>query len=296
MKTTNNISRLSLNFLIVLAMTLSFSLLTSCNKTDESLNLTADEALSEVQDETMATDLFDEIIEIGEEAESASSTKSTEHDGPYYRLSECTTITREFTDSSRIITIDFGDVNCEGADGKYRRGKIIITRSGNYWAGEVNATYEFDNFFVNDNQLTGTKTYSGAFNEDGTYSSHFVTNGQIILADDAGIITWNSNRTRVITEGASTWGLADNRVEVTGSSTGTTATGETFSSTITQPLVRIYQEGCYRFYVSGILEITKADGTEITINYGDGTCDNLAEVTINGTTEIIELGTRRTAN
>ena len=211
MKTKTNIAKLSLNFLIILTMTFSLAFLSSCEKSDETLDLTAEEALAQVQDETLAIALFDEVIEIGEEAEATANTKSTEIGVPFYRLSECVTITRVFTSEYRTITIDFGEENCEGADGKFRRGKIIITRSGFYWTSEVNASYEFDNYFVDDNQLLGTKTYVGAFNDDGTYGSTSITDGQIILADDAGTITWYSERNRLITEGADTWGFADNR-------------------------------------------------------------------------------------
>lgn len=292
MRTTTNISKLSVNLLIILTMTFSLTFLSSCNKTNETLDLTAEEALTEVQDETLATDLFDEVIEIGEEAEAADNTKSSES-GKGYRLSDCVTITRVFTADSRTVTIDFGEENCESADGKYRRGKIIIERTGFYFTGDVTATYSFENYFVDDNQLTGTKTYTGSFNDDGTYSSTFVTDGSIILADGSGTITWHSERNRLISEGAETRRFADNRVEITGFSNGTTADGSTFESEILEPLVRIYEEGCFRFYVSGIVKINKADGTEILIDYGDGTCDNLAEVTIDGVTEIIELGTHR---
>ncbi|HAG15286.1 MAG TPA: hypothetical protein DCG69_02020 [Bacteroidales bacterium] len=255
------------------------------------MDLTEDEALAQIQDETMATDLFDEVVEIGEEVEFTTSDKSTETT-LNYRLSDCVTVTRVFSGTTRTTTIDFGAANCEGPDGKLRRGKIIIVRTGFYFAGPVTATYTFENYFVDDNQLTGTKTYSGAFNEDRTYTSTFVTDGSIILADGSGTILWHSEKTRFISEGADTWGFADNKVEVTGFSNGVTADGAAFSSEIAEPLVRIYQESCFRFYVSGIVNIHKADGTEITIDYGDGTCDNLAEVTINGVTEVIELGTR----
>ena len=292
MRTTANISKLSLNLLIILTMTFSLIFLSSCEKTDETLDLTAEEALAEVQDETLATDLFDEIIEIGEEAEAANNTKSTEASAGY-RLSDCVTINREFADDSRTITIDFGEENCEGADGKFRRGKIIIERTGFYFWSDVTATYSFEDYFVDDNQLTGTKTYTGSFNDDRTYSSTFITNGSVILADGSGTITWYSERNRLISEGADTWGFADNRVEVTGFSSGVTADGTTFESVITEALIRIYAEGCFRFYVAGVVEINKADGTVISIDYGDGTCDNLAAVTIDGVTEIIELGTRR---
>jgi hypothetical protein len=56
--------------------------------------------------------------------------------------------------------------------------------------------------------------------------------------------------------------------------------------TIISPL--IYQNGCF-YPVSGIIEIdTDGEGLKI-IDYGNGECDNVATVTINGNTENIEL-------
>jgi hypothetical protein len=296
MKTTNN-TKLSLHFLIALTMTFSLVFFSACNKTDTKIDLTEEEALLEVQDETLAAELFDEIAEIGDEAIFVTeiNTKSTLATVPV-RLNQCATITREFVDNSIVVTINFGDENCEGPDGKLRRGKIIITRSGRYWDGAVRVVYTFDNFFVNDNQLLGTKEFTGYINDDGNRASSMIIDGSIILANDAGTITWESERHRVVVEGSNTWIKADDRIEVTGFSNGVNAAGETFSSEIIEPLVRIYQDGCFRFYVAGIVKILKADGTEVVINYGDGTCDNLAEVTIDGVTQIIELGTRRVVN
>ncbi|MFH0999614.1 MAG: hypothetical protein V1783_02125 [Bacteroidota bacterium] len=296
MKTTNN-TKLSLHFLIALTMTFSLVFFSACNKTDTKIDLTEEEALLEVQDETLAAELFDEIAEIGDEAIFVTeiNTKSTLATVPV-RLNQCATITREFVDNSIVVTINFGDENCEGPDGKLRRGKIIITRSGRYWDGAVRVVYTFDNFFVNDNQLLGTKEFTGYINDDGNRASSMIIDGSIILADDAGTITWKSERHRVVIEGSDTRIKSDDRIEITGFSNGVNAAGETFSSEIIEPLVRIYQDGCFRFYVAGIVKILKANGTEVVINYGDGTCDNLAEVTIDGVTQIIELGTRRVVN
>ena len=43
-----------------------------------------------------------------------------------------------------------------------------------------------------------------------------------------------------------------------------------------------------RYPLSGIVEITRADET-MTIDYGDGECDNIAHVSKDGVTEEIEL-------
>jgi hypothetical protein len=77
----------------------------------------------------------------------------------------------------------------------------------------------------------------------------------------------------------------DNIFSITGSWTTTFATG-TRTSTIMQPL-RI-RMNCPHI-VRGIIEVVRNNNTA-TIDFGDGTCDNLATVTINGVTTIITLG------
>lgn len=295
MKTRKN-AKINASFLLIaFSMIFSLSMLSSCNKTTDTLDLTAEEALAQVQDETLASDLFDEVTEIGDEAinYSENTTKSTDATSffHFFRISTCATITREVVDQSIVTTIDFGTENCEGPDGRLRRGIIIITRTGSYWSGEVNVSYTFDNYFVDDNQILGSRVFTGYINADENRESTIVTDGSIILADNAGTITWQANHTRTVTQGSDTWAKADDVIEITGYSSGTNVDGESFSSEILQPLVRDYSEDCYHYFVSGIVEITKADGTVIEINYGDGTCDNLIEVTINGVTEIVELGT-----
>ncbi len=47
-----------------------------------------------------------------------------------------------------------------------------------------------------------------------------------------------------------------------------------------------------KFLVSGVIEISK-DNNMIKLDYGDGTCDDLAIVNINGTEKEIHIRTRR---
>jgi hypothetical protein len=210
-------------------------------------------------------------------------------------LPECATVIRDVneTKDTIVVTIDFGD-ECVGKNGKVRSGKIIMTRIGKlYWTGSTTATTTFEDYFVDGNQVLGSKTTLGIINDAG--NRQFTTNidGQLILADDAGTITWNGTRIREVVEGSDTRMKRDDVIHVTGSSSGVSADGSVFSSEIVEPLVRIHEEGCHRHYVSGIVHIIRGADTEITINYGDGTCDNLAEVTTNGVTEVVELGKRK---
>ena len=71
------------------------------------------------------------------------------------------------------------------------------------------------------------------------------------------------------------------------------ADGSTFAAEITTPLVKTNQTDCFRWPVSGVREITINETTVIIINYGDGTCDNIAEITKDGVTTTIELNRHR---
>lgn len=279
----------------------SFTIFTACNKSDDEtfddFNL---KSLEVALDQSFATELFDEVVEIGDEMMDfnfGSELKSAEMNGHghrYMRMGECAVVTRVFTNESTTTTVDFGEEGCTGQDGRLRQGKIIMVKNGNYFEGESTMTYTFENYYVNGNQLTGTKTVTGYINAEGNRQMDMVDNGTVILADGAGTITRTAQRTREVIEGSDTRSKQDDVIKVTGSAAGVCATGETFTSEITSPLIRDNREACSRFYVQGIVEIVKGDGTEITINYGDGTCDNLAEITTNGETEIVELqGHRR---
>ncbi len=62
-----------------------------------------------------------------------------------------------------------------------------------------------------------------------------------------------------------------------------------YAKIITTPL--LYDAGC-EFIKSGIIELTR-NGNVTTIDYGDGTCDDMATVTTDGTTEEISLHSHR---
>lgn len=275
-----------------------FTIFSSCNKDDDTFRDNNLDNLNDALDQSFAAELFDEIIELGDEAlnVTTSQLKSTEMNGNGYgnghrfmRMGECVTITKVITVESVITTIDFGVVGCTGNDDRLRQGKIIISKIGNYWEGESTTTYAFEDYFVNGNQLTGTKSVTGYINDDGNRQMDIVDNGTVILAEGAGTITRTSQRTREVIEGSDTRNKHDDIIKVTGSCTGINRYGETFSSEIVSALIRNNTEGCSRFYIQGIVNIVKGDGTEITIDYGDGTCDNLAEITTNGETKVVEL-------
>jgi hypothetical protein len=281
-------------------------LLISCEEKSD-IDTPAVNTTVSIDDELYTSEVFEEIIEIGDEAtdllDSNSSTLkvgSLDVDGNggrdtvqggtnNIRLSECVTIIKEITDSTITTNIDFGEVNCLCNDGRERRGKIIMVHEGKYWDGLVYTTFTFEAFFVDDNQILGEKTVSQFVNEDGFRESEISIDGSLVLADGTGVISFEAEKVRIVVEGSDTRTKLDDVTETTGGSTCVLADGTEKTMTIITALVRTNEEACYKYIVEGIREITETDASTITIDYGDGTCDNLAEVTVDGVTTVIEL-------
>lgn len=236
----------------------------------------------------MADETYNDVNNIADEA-ATTGTVSYKTDDENALLAGCATVTRDTVSTPRVTTIDFG-TGCTGADGKTRKGRIIVTHDGPYRNPGTTITVTFDNYFVNDNQVTGTKTiHNDGLNNAGHTSFSVSVNGQIILANGEGTISWTSERTREWIAGESTPNRDDDQYSITGSATGTAANGDQFSATINQPLIRNLAPGCRRHFVSGVATMERANRPARVIDYGNGNCDDQATVTVNGVTYTITL-------
>ena len=145
----------------------------------------------------------------------------------------------------------------------------------------------FENYFFNDSKLEGVKTIQNTgLNENGNLTFEKSVSEASIVYPDASSMTWNCERSSELIEGGDTFLFADDVWSVTGSGSGVNLDGKNYTMTITSPL--IYINGCF-YPVSGIIEIATEGEELVIIDYGDGSCDNLASYTCCGVTEIIDL-------
>lgn len=182
----------------------------------------------------------------------------------------------------KTVTLDFGNSNCVGNDGRTRRGKIIGTYTHWFQSPGTVVTITFDDYFVNDHEILGTKTIT---NEGYNAANHLVysvsfPDCQIIKPNNGGTILWSTTREQEWTEGANTFTPYDDVWNITGSANGTSSQGIGFSLNIVQALNVKY--GC-RWIRSGILDMDIDGLSTITVNYGNGTCDASATATYEGT-------------
>jgi hypothetical protein len=141
---------------------------------------------------------------------------------------------------------------------------------------------------VDDNQVLGTRIVTNK----GLNSSHHLwweisENGSIIKANNGETITWISTRQLEWTEGMNTlWVWWDDVYQLTGEVHGVNSAGTGYVYNITTPLKK--KLNC-KWIVSGVLTLQVTGLPLITMDYGAGTCDNNANIIINGQTYPITL-------
>lgn len=253
----------------------------------QSCKKTSDTTTQEATNQALAESTYNDVHNM---ADQASTTGTINYkDAADQGILATVIITRDSTGpgGQYTTTIDFGTTNQTCADGRTRRGKIIISHTGRYWAQGTVINITFDNYYVNDNKVLGTKTLTnGGVNALGQPYFNVNVQGSIELANNGGTITWSSQRTRTYLAGYTTPGyLWDDKIQVTGSASGTTAAGNTYSATITNPLIRDFTcpAGLGRWhFVQGTIVLSVAGRSDRTLDYGSGTCDNAATFTVDG--------------
>ena len=255
---------------------------TACKK-DKDEEPVVDNDTAGASDNALAESSFSDASNISDQAAAGNLTSYlSANNGSDERglLSTCATITHDTTTNPRTIIVDFGTANCLCNDGRFRRGIVNVSYSGHYRDSASTHTITFTNFFVNDNQVTGSHSVTNnGHNNNGHLTFTIAVTGTIIKANNGGTVSWTSNRIREWSEGESTAILSDDVYLITGSANGTHSNGNSFTAIITTALK--VKMNCHHI-VSGGLDLTPSGKPTRSIDWGNGTCDNQATVTING--------------
>lgn len=184
--------------------------------------------------------------------------------------------------------IDFGSSNCVCKDGRRRRGQIIvICTGGSYTTPGSVRTITFNNFYQNDNKVTGTKTVTNMGNNASGQPYYKIHVQGSVTLKGGGSISASWDRIRTWTAGYNTTDISDDVYEITGSGTLTRANGMVVNINITSPLVVALN--CH-WIEAGTITCSFGNKSRV-LNYGDAAnCDDIATVTLaNGTTKDITL-------
>ena len=238
---------------------------------ETTFKLTEDQAVSESINDDATVIFFDASVSSG-----------------FYRLNgqaettgilSCATITVTPQNTfPKTITIDFGN-GCTSADGIGRKGKINITLSDYVHNTGATAVMTFDNYYALGFKVEGTITWTNTSTPNGISWTRQITNGRVI--EPLGGYYWTHEGTKNVTQvaGASTpTNLLDDVYSVTGNHTVTNPAGKTRTVTILEALEK--KTTCHNV-TKGRMKIQATSHFAI-LDYGDGTCDNIATITIDG--------------
>lgn len=291
-------------------MLASAAIVSSCKKKDTTTT-TTDNDTSAAKDHTMAENTASDVDNMAAEASEQGSISSYRMGSGQESVSAISCATMTYDTVNKIITATFSGSTC--LDGRTRSGSLTF----DYSASPAGATHyrnfgyscvvTSQNYVVDGNAVTIHKTILN--NTNGTNFNPATTNMtwaitatvSIVKASNGGTVSWTCNRTKTLLNTSDnnvyhgqathiTWSQA--RVGLTGSANGTTASGNNFTANITSQLVRDFG-GCVisgrHPFIQGDIDFTPGTKATRHIDYGSGTCDLNATVTINGVSYPITL-------
>jgi len=186
------------------------------------------------------------------------------------------------------VVLDFG-TGCTGRDGRTRKGKIIIEYTGPLFVPGKSSTTTFDGYYVNDNHVEGVHKVLNTSTSN-TRSFRILVTGAKITRPDGNYSEWNSEKNITQIEGLGTPLFPlDDWFKIEGGANGSVKRTDKFfqwSTVISEPLIKKFT--C-RWLVKGIVTMRKSNAPVATLDYGDGTCDNKAVITVNGVAKEITL-------
>lgn len=184
-----------------------------------------------------------------------------------------------------VITIAYGDSTVT-KNGRVISGTVKIEISGKKGSDGSTRTITYTGCVIDSIGINGTSTQT--FSSDTTSARKMTVSSNInFTLPDGTVINRIEDSVRTWIKGQDTeMERDDDMIQLSGSIKVKTSAGDTYERLITDPLVQI--EDCH-YPVQGVVQYDRNDSILATLNYGDGTCDNLAELTTGGKTISIEL-------
>jgi len=271
--------------LALLSMGIMIMFLVSCNNDDATPDFSAEDTESAGLD-AMDDYYFDDADDLATEA-LASADQTSGRISADERLA-CAVISHTGTREEGILTVNFGN-GCTDPRGNVRTGSIVVTHDGRWNSPGASWTVTFLAYSINGITLEGTRTVKVVSVTD-----------SLIVCDVTlvgGIVTWPDGRfaTREITRRREHERHVNHlldRLIIYGKAQGAFRNGRGYVIEILERLV--YDRSCATegviIPVKGV-KFIKHGNRELTVDYGDGTCDNIVTLTNkNGRSVRYEVG------
>ncbi|MFD2099450.1 hypothetical protein [Flagellimonas iocasae] len=280
-KNLNPLNSVGITSMLMGVLFLTFA---SCSKEESSSeDLSSTEVISATElkfsDETEM--ISEEITAIAEDiyaADEISTTSKANYHSDY--LPECAIVTIELTDTTKNITLNFGE-GCEMPNGNSVSGSVYLSYALDMEAASNTITLNLEDFVFNGVAVEGSASIVRVrSNENGNPQGMSEANFTSTWPD-GNTTSYTGTRTREWIEGFGTGFWGDNVFLVTGKRTYVSRAGNEFVKEVITPLRR---EMSCRFIVTGVLEISRF-GNTVSLDFGDGSCDAKGTLTYGDGTE-----------
>lgn len=263
---------------------------TACKKTDTTNTAAKEEIATTIElstDQAVSDNLTEDANDIFMEAAAENGLTGETPATPFESMGilGCASVTiTPLIGFPKSIVINFG-TGCATPNGINRKGKIIISLSDSLRKPGSIAVLRFDGFYVNEFKKEGIITWTNTSDGNVKGWQRKVENGKI-TAPTGKYWLHTGIKNVVQTAGWSTpRNLLDDVFSITGSNTVTNANGVTRTSTIIEALQK--KTICENI-TKGKIELKGPTHTSI-IDYGNGECDRVATISINGGTPVTIL-------
>jgi hypothetical protein len=293
MKTTPEFFRAATLMAVMVLVTIS------CKKNSSSSSQTADEnttislAASSVGAESMYDDAFDVVTESSEQSgvstnSVAGQTVNSIGAANYsYVNVACATVTLAPATVGvypKTMTINYGSAGCTSNNGITRKGSLSVTLTGPMRTPGTVVTVVYNNYSVDGYVMTGTYSLTSVLASGGGINYTIaITNGSITLPA-GGVYTYSGTETYTQVAGIGTSTVTDDSYDITGNFSYS-GNGTSISGTVVTPLVR---SGDCQNITAGTIDFTYKKITGV-LDFGSGTCDNVATVKAGLITKTITL-------
>jgi hypothetical protein len=187
----------------------------------------------------------------------------------------------------KTLTLDFGS-GCASADGIVRSGKISYYFNNLILIPGATASVTFTNYVTNGYGINGQYTITNISTGAALSFTTEVTNG-IVIYPDASNYHYSHNKTYIQTAGMSTpYDISDDVYSLSGTASFSSSAGNSLilAAQASAPLTRAV--AC-RYISQGVLSFVYNNSVSGILDFGDGTCDSTAELTIGNLHETISL-------
>ena len=252
----------------------------SCKKTDSSAVDEYETTFELATDQGVADNLTEDANDVLNEATVDKNLMGGHTTGTVETTNtlSCATITvTPATGFPKTMVIDFG-TGCTSVNGIFRAGKITVVLSDSLRRSGSTAVMTFQNYYVNGFKKEGTITWTNTSTATTKSWQRKVEDGKI-TSPTGNVWLHYGIRDIVQTAGAATpLNLTDDVYSITGNHTVTNSAGRTRTCTVINALQK--KTACNNIDM-GTIKVQGPNHFAI-IDFGNGTCDNLATISIDG--------------